>query len=293
MSNLFSLVARCAVILAVLVVFLLNPSLSYAQGVLTIFPKRVELDMRQRTFTVSVANASAEVARYRVELIDKVMSPEGRVDNLPEGQTYDRTAAPFVRYSPRTIELRPGETQAIRIIARRDIDMVDGEYRTFLNVRELPREGGVSVDEALQPGEISVRIVPLFNIAIPIILRSGSLSFQSTLENVRRESRDIDGQQVDGIAATLTRSGDRSAYGNLYVLMADPENPGRDLVVGGLFGVAVYPELTSRQVFVPMRMPNNAAVPANTPLRFRYNPFSEDSGRFIPTARPITEASVP
>jgi hypothetical protein len=293
MSNLVFLVARRVIMTAFLAVFLLSPTLSFAQAVLTIFPKRVELDARQRTFTVSVANASAEVARYRVELIDKVMSPEGRVDNLAEGQAYDRTAAPFIRYSPRTIELRPGETQAIRIVARRDIGMADGEYRTFLNVRELPREGGVSVDEALQPGEISVRIVPLFNVAIPIILRNGSLSFQSTLENVRRETRDIEGQQVDGIAATLTRSGDRSAYGNLYVLMADSQNPGRDLVVGGLFGVAVYPELSSRQVFVPVRMPDGTAVPANTPLRFRYNPFSDDSGRFIPTARPITEASVP
>src|SRR6187549_1110027 len=94
----------------------------------------------------------------------------------------------MIRYAPRRVVLPPGEPQAIRITARPGAELPDGEYRVHMAFAAIPK---VRAIEPPQNGEaedgVAIRLVPIFGITMPIIVRKGEIEVTAALANPRIE----------------------------------------------------------------------------------------------------------
>lgn len=223
-------------------------------GDINIYPKRIVFQGRDRIATVGLFNRSAAQGNYEIVLSDKMMTSAGNIVDIAKvddeaQRARVKSATSMLRWSPRKITLLSREAQTIRIMARTPPDLPPGEYRAHFTAIQVPANavGSYSIEDATgQAGNngIGVRIVPRFGIAIPVIVRVGETTLQVGLRDLAVKSLD---QGRSGVAFTITRSGTRSAFGDITVTA-----PGSRKPIALIKGVGVYPEVDQRPVTVPI-----------------------------------------
>jgi hypothetical protein len=80
-------------------------------------------------------------------------------------------------------------------------------------------------------------------VTIPVIVRLGNLEAQAGIADVQH----VEANGKNLVTLQLTRNGTRSTYGEVRVIKPGVKDP-----VAVLKGVAVYKELTTRKVSVPV-----------------------------------------
>lgn len=260
-------------ILAAMALILSSESLR-AQGAgagdLLVAPTRVELDGFRGTEVV-LNNIGSEVATYRISLELRRMTPDGQLAEVDPTQANAKEAAALamIAYAPRRVTLAPNQPQSIRVGVRPPADLPDGEYRVHMLFRAIP-EPKPATGATTVPGGIAIELRPIYGVTIPVIVRNGALSAQAGISNVRL----IEEAGRQGLALDLSRSGDRSLYGDIRVLKA-----GRDPVTL-VRGVAIYPEIDRRSVAFPFppEVTGSFAGPATVQFVERTN---EGTGRVL------------
>ncbi len=218
---------------------LARPAPLAAQGDLLIAPTRLILDGR-RGGEVILSNIGEEEATYRVTLELRRMTPEGEIEPVEEGAATvtEKAALEMIRYAPRRVILPPGEPQAIRISARPGAELPDGEYRVHMSFSALPKVRPVSpADEEAAAEGFSVRIIPVYGITIPIIIRKGNLEVTGALANPKLEET----PQGPVFSLDISRSGEASLYGDVLVYASGKSDP-----VFLVRGLGVYAEIDNR-----------------------------------------------
>lgn len=223
-------------------------------GDINLFPKRVVIDGRRAIATVGLYNKAASEGDYEIDIVDMMMTGDGQLvplDSVPPGTDTSRvkTASPIIRYSPRRVLLRANKSQTIRIMARADATVPDGEYRSHFMAIAIPptTEGGLSIENAVNGGQdngIGVTITPRFGISIPVIVRIGQTTLQAGLADFKVLTA-RDGTQA--IQLAVTRSGTRSAFGDIEITAPGLKDP-----VAIARGVGVYPEVDQRTIVIPV-----------------------------------------
>ena len=210
-----------------------------AQGDLLIAPTRLILDGR-RGGEVILSNIGSEEATYRVTLELRRMTPDGLLEPVQEAEASvtEQAALEMVRYAPRRVILPPGEPQAIRISARPGAELPDGEYRVHMSFAAIPKVAPIAPTDQEAPATgLSIKIVPIYGITMPIIIRKGDLQVTAALANPKLE------QTAEGSAFTvdISRQGGASLYGDILVYPQGSDEPA--FVARGL---GVYTEIQSR-----------------------------------------------
>lgn len=218
-------------------------------GDINVYPRRIVMDRRQRVASVGLYNKMPFEGEYEISLDSMVMTDSGRIfpfGNLPEGLDTSRvkTANDMLRWSPRRVLLLGSEAQTVRIMARPPADLPDGEYRAHFTVVSVPSDidEGFSIDDALSgnsanTGNVGVTIRPRFGISIPVIVRVG----ETTLDVGLRDFGFNRGENGPQVSLTITRTGTRSAFGDLTITA-----PGQDQPLVVARGIGVYPEIDFR-----------------------------------------------
>src|SRR5690606_5322061 len=88
-------------------------------------------------------------------------------------------------------------------------NMAEGEYRSHLSFHAIP-EVAAEADieaEAVKNGQVAVRLIPVYGVSIPVIVRHGDLKASAGISNVKLSGKTL--------TFTLTRSGGKSLYGDL------------------------------------------------------------------------------
>ncbi len=241
-----------------------------AQGDLLVAPTRVVLDGRRGT-EVILSNIGTEEATYRIGLELRRMTDEGGlVDVTPEqANAAEQAALDMIRYAPRRITLPPGQPQAVRLTARPGADLPDGEYRVHMSFRAIPRPVSVTEEEEEQGG-MRFRLIPIYGVTIPIIVRHGRLEAQVALAQPRIER----GEDRSAIKLTINRSGEASTYGDLQI-----RRQGSEEVLYSARGLAVYAEVDSREFTLPVA--NDQLARIQGPVRVEYREASGAGGGLI------------
>ncbi|GAA0646382.1 fimbrial biogenesis chaperone [Brevundimonas lenta] len=244
---------------------------------LNISPKRVVFGPGERSATVYIFNQGDQPATYTVELVDRVMLPDGQI--LPATDRPDvavSSALELVQYTPRRITLQPRESQAIRVRARPGADAA-GEYRSHLTVTALPPETtGFTAEQAASAGtdELALQVVALFSVSIPVIVRDAAPDARAALSALSVER--VEG--VDLIGLDIERLGPSSVYGDIEVRVGeDPSAP----LLTAVRGVAVYPEVDRRRVLAALPAP----LQPGTVLNITYRDDDARPGEVLATAR--------
>ncbi len=218
-----------------------------AQGDLLVAPTRLLLEGGTGGEVV-VSNSGQRVSSYRISLILRRMDATGQITPADEADATpaEAIALEMINYAPRKITLAPGQSQTVRIGVRPPPTLAAGEYRAHLLFRAIPDAVEAPPAGSAPPAAadgMSIALTPIYGVAIPIIVRIGQLDGQATLVSARIGT--VDGRP--GVTVDLARTGQRSVYGTVELVA-----PGKATPVARVKGVAVYPEIDRRSVFVPM-----------------------------------------
>lgn len=219
-----------------------------AVGDLLVSPTRLVFQGPRRTAEVTLINIGPTPATYRISLMHLRMNPDGTVVEFGEASAEDRVADSLVRYSPRQVTLEPRVVQTVRIQLRKPAELAAGEYRSHLLFRGIPKVDDV-VAETEEATSLSVRLIPIYGVSIPLIVRHGETSARVALSGLELVPGG-EGQAPFYVKATLEREGNRSVYGNFRVSVP---RAGRGEVVGAVDGIAIYAGLDARTVLIPVR----------------------------------------
>ncbi|MEO0462591.1 MAG: molecular chaperone [Pseudomonadota bacterium] len=241
-----------------------------AQGDLLVAPTRVILDGRRGT-EVILSNIGSEEATYRIGLELRRMMANGRLTPVEkvDANEAEEAALAMIRYAPRRITLPPGQPQSVRLAARPGADLPDGEYRVHMSFKAIPKPREVTESDAQVEG-VTIKLIPIYGVTIPIIVRHGRVEAQVAMTQPRIET----GEKGPELVLTLNRSGDSSTFGEFRVMKPGVEEP-----VLLTRGIAVYTELDAREVRIPMSDEQAAAM--SGPLRFEYREMPEAGGALI------------
>jgi len=231
--------ARLSLLAPVLLVA--APPVQAGVGDLLVAPTRVVLNGRRGT-EVILNNIGDDVATYRVTAELRRMTPEGKLVDVTDPNGNEKAAQEMILFAPRKVTLPPNQPQAIRLSARAPAGLPDGEYRVHMLFRAVPPPQPATAPA--KTGGVSFKLIPIYGVTIPVIVRFGNLEAKAALSNVRKVEDD---GGKPAIALDLTRSGTRSTFGEVRVLKAGVEKP-----IALLSGVAVYTEIGQRSVTIPI-----------------------------------------
>jgi hypothetical protein len=225
------------------------PAARAGVGDLLVAPTRIVLNGRRGT-EVILNNIGDDVATYRVSVELRRMGPDGRPHDVETPTAAEKAAQEMVLYAPRRITLPPNQPQAIRVSARPPAGLPDGEYRVHMLFRAIPPPRPQVASQKVEG--VAFQLTPVYGVTIPVIVRLGNLEAKAGLSNIRKVVED----GKPAIALDLSRSGDRSTFGEVRVLKAGVAEP-----IALVRGIAVYTEIGQRSVIVPI---DAAQVPSAT-----------------------------
>ncbi len=222
--------------------------LSAGVGDLLVAPTRIVLNGGRGT-EVILKNIGSATATYRVSAELRRMNPDGTLVEVKDASAEEKAAQDMIVFAPRKVTLPPNQPQAVRVSARAPQGTPDGEYRIHLLFRAIPDPTPVTAPT--ESHGLAFKLIPVYGVTIPVIVRLGNLEAKAGIADVHH----VAANGKNAVIMQLTRAGTRSTYGEIRVMKAGVKQP-----VAFLKGVAVYKELTTRKVVVPVDADYKGAI---------------------------------
>ena len=141
-------------IILILALFLSFYGQIKAQGDLLVFPKRLEFSGTNSRFqNITINNIAKEAVTYSVSFVNIKMGEDGSFTPIEVPEKDQLFATPFLRCYPRTVTLQPQESQIIKVQLTKTADMKEGEYRSHLYFRALPKTEALAASEEIKTGD--------------------------------------------------------------------------------------------------------------------------------------------
>ena len=246
---------------------------AHALGELVLSPTRVIFDKHTRTASVSMVNAGNETKTYRIQFVERRMTPKGGFVEVKKAQPGELFSSKMIRFSPRQVTLQPGQAQSVRLMLRKPANLANGEYRSHMLFRAIPKANTRSVDKISGENKaIAIQLTPIIGISIPIIVRHGPVTANVTIQKLRYF------KQNSQVLFEIKRDGLASVYGDLTIHFKD--QAGKTRILRKVNGLAVYAPNASRRMSIPVKAPAGIKIPNGT-LSIRYKQTEEAGGRLI------------
>ena len=218
---------------------------------LLVTPTRVVFEGNMPTTELALVNRSEKPHTYAISFVQCRMSETGEIKEIdattpPDPQ--EHFADSLVRFTPRRVILEPRQVQMVRMMLRKPADLAEGEYRSHLSFRLIP-----SAENAVKPDSVSsgiqIKLIPIYGVTIPVIVRQGSLKATTRLSGLHFDAK--------GLRLTIEREGNRSTYGDLVVQW---KGKGKAITVGEINGIAVYTPNPERTVSMALSPPKGVEL---------------------------------
>lgn len=235
---------------------LLAPLASWAKNAeIMMLPTRVVMEKADRFSTVVIKNTGDAAGDFNIDLVDMKMEESGMVVPYAAGETPQFSAIPYIHIAPKSVTLKPGESQNVRLMLHKPENLEAGEYRSHLQVRLI----NDNADETKAPNKDAVISVKTnLVIVIPVILRNGDTNLTVGIEQPKL-ARDKGGNPT--VDMYLTRQGNRSSMGDISVTCS--QGGAAPQVIKFFPGVAVYRPTAKRFISVPLdETPKNVNLSA-------------------------------
>ncbi len=142
-----------------------------ASAGIMIYPKYLSLDDKTKSAEVTLINSSAlESSNYRVTLSYKKQNPDGSYTEVTEEELPADSVTKLLRYSPRSVMLKPSQSQTVRVLKRIPEGLEPGDYVGYITFTEVLLEKAAT-KENLDPKAFSVKLTPIPSFSIPIFVR--------------------------------------------------------------------------------------------------------------------------
>lgn len=237
-----------------------------AFGDLLITPMRLVFEGSKRSQVLTLFNVGNDTATYDISMIQYRMNADGTFTEIEEPDAGQRFSSDYIRFFPRTVTLLPKEAQVVRVQFRPRSEMTDGEYRSHMYFRSVPKTNALGTESAGDTTTLAVRVTAIYGITIPIIVRRGELETDVAVEDLQLSSLP-DSLRTPLLTMQLRRTGEMSTFGEISVTW-QPEN-GEEMRVAIAKGVAVYTPNQQRRFALALTLPRDVRL-AQGRLRVDY-----------------------
>lgn len=220
-----------------------------AQGDLLIFPKRLEFEGTNSRFqNITINNIAKETVTYSVSFVNIKMGEDGSFTPIEVPEKDQLFATPFLRCYPRTVTLKPQESQIIKVQLMKTAEMKEGEYRSHLYFRALPKtEALVPVEETKTEDKgLGIKLTAIYGITMPIIIKVGKSTAEVSLDNLKISKE----ESIPYLNLNMNRKGNMSVYGDITVNYISPS--GTSTIIANVKGISVYSPGTLRKVKIKL-----------------------------------------
>ncbi len=244
--------------IALTLVLLLSASPSFAGSAeLLLSPTRIVLDDGNKYARVTVRNNGDGVGRYKIELVDTIMTENGGITLRKDGKKNKNSALNLLSLSPRGMTLQPNGNQTVRILAKKLKDLPDGEYRTHLQVRMTETDLDIKTGKAAARGA-GVILRPKMTTVIPLIIRKGDTNFKISMDDAKLVMGGDSKNPVPQIQTSFSFSGNRSVLGDIKVVHVAPN--GTETQILFFRGIAIYRDVSKRTQIVSLKVPKGLNI---------------------------------
>ena len=240
-----NIMKRLPILIAFVLLVAFHARAQSAAAQVMVAPTRLILGGRVRSAELSLINPGAKAGTYRISLSHVRMKEDGSVKETATPTADELATEQLVRFSPRQVVLEPQVAQTLRVQLKPQADLPPGEYRVNLVVRVVPDEAAPLPPDA-KKDEFGISVSILYAVSVPIIIRQGDTNASATLADLA-----VDSGPKPALAFRINRTGNRSVFGNLTAKFTP--NGGKEQVAGVQRGVAVYADLASRRVVLPLQ----------------------------------------
>lgn len=229
-------------LLMLLLFQVLSPTEITAQGNLLLMPRRIVFEGAKRYEEINLANTGSDTAKYVVSFMQIRMKEDGGFEEIKQPDSGQNFADRFLRFFPRSVSLAPNEAQVVKVQLTRINELQPGEYRSHLYFRAIPVEKPLGEKDSIKDSSISVKLVPVFGISIPVIIRVGESTTKVSISDISLQASQ---DKVPGLNMIFHRSGNMSVYGDVFVDLISAD--GKTTRVGTVNGIAIYTPTLRRQ----------------------------------------------
>lgn len=226
--------------------------ISQAQGDLLITPRRILFEGGKRSEEINLVNIGRDTATYVISFNQIRMNENGNFENIASPDSGQFFADKNLRIFPRTVKLAPNEAQTLKVQISKVDQLSEGEYRSHIYFRAQPEQRPLGDDvHAINDSSLTIKLVPVYGISIPAIIRKGSLDAHVTISDLEIEK---DTSLV--VKMYFNRSGNQSVYGDIAI--EHFSNSGTGTKVADAVGVAVYTPTKKRLIRMPLKSATGA-----------------------------------
>ena len=216
--------------------FLSDSSIISGQGNLLITPRRLVFEGSKRSIDVNLANVGQDTATFSISMVQIRMTENGGFEIITEPDPGQNFADSYIRFFPRSVNLGPNESQAIKVQLTRASDLAAGEYRSHLYFRAVPKPTPLGEQtNVIDTSTISIQLKPIFGITIPVLIRIGESNTKVNLSDLSFQNVN---DTIPRINLSFNRTGNMSVFGDLAVDHISTQ--GKITRVGVVNGIAVY-----------------------------------------------------
>lgn len=221
----------------------------YAQGDLLITPKRIVFENNKQKEEINLVNTGQDTTTYSISFVQYNMKEDGSLVIIEKPDSGQMFADPYLRIFPRRVTLAPREPQVISLQYRRNADMAEGEYRSHLYFRSEKNNTPLGIENTVNDSsKLKIKLIPVFGLSIPVILRTGQVNASSSLTDLKFENLPDLNQALN---LTITRTGNSSIYGDIVVRFFP--TIGNPVEVGRINNVGVYTNINKRHITVKFK----------------------------------------
>ena len=210
----------------------LSPFSASAEQMLQILPPRIVLTS-ERSANLTLINRGDKSGDYRLFMRNIRTNEYGKFFTIETPQPGDLYADSMIRFSPRKVTVPAQSKQDVRVVLRKPKDLAEGEYRSHLVFRSLPKQE--QLEDKPNEKNIAMTFNPILEVTIPVIVRHGNLTAALSFSDINITT-DSNNEQI--ITLTMNRSGNRSVYGDINIWWQ--KNDGEETRVAAAKGVSVY-----------------------------------------------------
>ena len=223
-------------IAGLVILSIITSTRAIAQGNLLITPRRVVFEGQKRTQDLNLANTGIDTAKYNISVTNYRMREDGSFEDITTPDAGQNFADKNLRFFPRTVTLAPNEAQVVKMQVTKADQLSPGEYRSHVYFRAVPKQSALGTEEVKKDStSIGVKLIPIFGITIPVIIRVG----ESTMKvNLTELNFSFMNDTIPVLQFAFNRTGNMSVYGDILV---EHISPGMIITpVGTVRGIAVY-----------------------------------------------------
>ena len=255
---------------------------SIAASQLMVAPTRIVFDGNTRSSKVTLINSGDETGTYRISVVNKRMTVDGKFEDVDSPNADELVADKMIRYSPRQVVLEPGKSQVVRLSLRKPAKLENGEYRSHLLFKAIPKDAGTDISSLTQSDKISIKLTPIVSITIPVIVRHGKTNATAKISKVdliKEEKKTANKTEPrPALLLEIERTGNASIYGDVFAEFVRGDGAGS--VVAQINGIAIYTPNKLRKVKIPLNTPSGVTL-KNGIIRVFYRSPANQGGKVI------------